>query len=118
MDPETVTDRDERFYAAELLREKLFRLTGEEIPYTSTVVIDRYEETPRLRRIWATILVERDAHKAIVLGARGERIKRIASEARVELERMLDARVHLEVWVKVKSGWADNEQSLRAYGYE
>ncbi len=118
MDPELVTDRGERFFAAELLREKLFRLTGEEIPYTSTVVIDRYEETPRLRRIWATILVDRDAHKAIVLGAGGERIKRIASEARVELERMLDVRVHLEVWVKVKSGWADNEQSLRAYGYE
>ena len=118
VDADTVTDRSERFYAAELLREKLFRLTGEEIPYTSTVVIDRYEEQPRLRRIYATILVEREAHRAIVLGAGGERIKRIASEARVELERMLDARIHLEVWVKIKSGWADNEQSLRAYGYE
>lgn len=118
MDPETVTDRSERFYAAELLREKLFRLSGDEIPYTSTVVIDKYEELPRLRRIYATILVERDSHRAIVLGAGGERIKRIASEARVELERMLDAKIHLEVWVKVKGGWADSEQSLRAYGYE
>lgn len=118
VEADAVTDRSERFFAAELLREKLFRLTGDEIPYTSTVVIDRYEEQGDRRRIWATILVERDAHRAMVLGAGGERIKRIASEARVELERMLDARVHLEVWVKVKSGWADNEQSLRAYGYE
>lgn len=118
MDEDAVTDRGERFFAAELLREKLFRLTGDEIPYTSTVVIDRYEEEPRRRRIWATILVERDAHKAMVLGAGGERVKRIGSEARAELERMLDAKVHLEVWVKVKSGWADNEQSVRAYGYE
>ena len=80
--------------------------------------IERYEESPRLRRIHAAILVERDAHKGIVLGAGGARIKRIASEARVDLERMTGTRVYLEVFVKVRSGWADTEQSLRAYGYE
>ena len=113
-----LTDRGERFLAAELIREKLFRLLGDELPYESTVVIDQYEELPRLRRIFASVLVARDAQKAIVLGAGGERIKRIATEARVDLERLLGTRVYLEVFVKVKGGWADSEQSLRAYGYE
>jgi len=113
-----LTDRGERFFAAELIREKLFRLLGDELPYESTVVIDRFEELPRLRRIFATVLVERDAQRAIVLGSGGERIKRIATEARVELERLLDARVYLELFVKVRSGWADDERGLRAYGYE
>lgn len=113
-----LTDRGERFQAAELIREKLFRLLGDEIPYESTVVIEKYEELPRLRRIFATVLVDRDAQKAIVLGAGGERLKRIATEARLDLERMLGVKVYLEVFVKVRSGWADNEQGLRAYGYE
>ena len=108
----------ERFQAAELIREKLFRLLGDEIPYESTVVIEKYEELPRLRRVFATVLVDRDAQKAIVLGAGGERLKRIATEARLDLERMLGVKVYLEVFVKVRSGWADNEQGLRAYGYE
>jgi len=115
---DALTDRTDRFLAAEVVREKLFRLTGDELPYTSTVVIDQYEEEGGLRRIAATIVVEREAHKGMIIGAGGERLKRIGSEARQELERLLDARVFLELWVKVKSGWADDEAHLRSYGYE
>ena len=117
-DEDTFTDRSERFLAAEAVREKMFRLLGDELPYQSTVVIEKFEELPGLRRIFAAIVVERDAQKPIVLGAGGERIKRIASEARQDLERLLGCRVYLEVWVKVKSGWADDENRLRTYGYE
>jgi GTP-binding protein Era len=115
---DALTDRSERFLVSELIREKLFRLTGDELPYTSTVVIDKFEEEGALRRIAATIVVERDAHKGMVIGEGGERLKRIGSEARQELEPLLDARVFLELWVKVRSGWADDEQHLRSYGYE
>jgi len=115
---DALTDRSDRFLAAEIVREKLFRLTGDELPYTSTVIIDKYEEEGALRRIAATIVVERDAHKGMIIGAGGERLKRIGSEARQELERLLDARVFLELWVKVRSGWADDEAHLRSYGYE
>ena len=115
---DALTDRSDRFLAAEVVREKLFRLTGDELPYTSTVVIDRFEEEGDLRRIAATIVVEREAHKGMVIGAGGERLKRIGAEARHELEHLLDARVFLELWVKVKSGWADDEAHLRSYGYE
>ncbi|MFP5399949.1 MAG: GTPase Era [Gammaproteobacteria bacterium] len=117
-DPEHLTDRSERFLASEIVREKLFRLTGDELPYASTVLIDRFEEDGALRRIAATIVVERDAHKAMVIGEGGERIKRIGTEARHDLERLLDAKVHIELWVKVRSGWADSEEHLRSYGYE
>jgi GTP-binding protein Era len=115
---DALTDRSERFLASEIIREKLFRLMGDELPYTSTVVIDKFEDEGGLRRIAATIVVERDAHKGMVIGERGERLKRIGSEARQELEPLLDARVFLELWVKVRSGWADDEQHLRSYGYE
>ena len=115
---DTLTDRSDRFLASEIVREKLFRLTGDELPYTSTVVIDRYEEEGQLRRIGASIVVERDAHKGMVIGEGGERLKRIGSEARQELEKLLDAKVFLELWVKVRSGWADDEAHLRSYGYE
>ncbi len=115
---DALTDRSDRFLASELIREKLFRLTGDELPYTSTVVIDKYEEEGGLRRIAATIVVERDAHKGMVIGNGGERLKRIGSEARQELERLLDAKVFVEIWVKVRSGWADDEAHLRSYGYE
>jgi GTPase len=122
-DPEALTDRNERFLASEIVREKLFRLTGDELPYTSTIVIERFEEETtaaqtRHVKIAATIVVEREAHKGIVIGEGGERLKRIGTEARVELERLLDARVFLELWVKVRSGWADDERHLRSYGYE
>ena len=122
-DPLALTDRDERFLASEIVREKLFRLTGDELPYTSTVVIERFEEETtaaqtRHVKLAATIVVEREAHKGIVIGEGGERLKRIGTEARVELERLLDAKVFLELWVKVRSGWADDERHLRSYGYE
>ena len=117
-DSEALTDRSDRFLASELIREKLFRLTGDELPYTSTVIIDKYEEEGNLRRIAATIVVEKDAHKGMIIGDGGERLKRIGSEARQDLESLLGARVFLEIWVKVRSGWAGDEQHLRSYGYE
>jgi GTPase len=117
-DEDALTDRNDRFLASEIVREKLFRLTGDELPYSSTVVIDKFEEEGNLRRIGISIVVERDAHKGMVIGDGGERIKRIGSEARQELERLLDAKVFLELWVKVRSGWADDEAHLRSYGYE
>ena len=118
-DEEALTDRSERFLAGELVREKLFRLTGDELPYTSTVVIDKFEEDAGgLRRISASIIVEREAHKGIVIGNGGERLKRIGAQARVELEALLGGKVFLELWVKVRSGWADDEAHLRSYGYE
>jgi GTPase len=113
-----LTDRSERFLASELIREKLFRLTGDELPYSSTVVIDKFEEDGAMKRIAATIVVMREAHKGMIIGEGGERLKRISSEARQELERLLGAKVFLEVWVKVRAGWAQNEEHLRSYGYE
>ncbi len=118
-----LTDRSERFLASEIVREKLFRLTGDELPYTSTVVIDKFEEEPgktvsRMVRIAATIVVERDGHKAMVIGDKGERLKRIGTESRQELERLMDAKVFIELWVKVRSGWADDEARVRSFGYE
>jgi GTP-binding protein Era len=117
-DEDALTDRSEKFLASEMIREKLFRLTGDELPYSATVVIDRWEEEGNLRRIAATIVVERDAQKGMIIGAGGERLKRIGSEARQELETLMDAKVFLELWVKVRSGWADSEEHLRSYGYE
>jgi len=117
-DEEALTDRSERFLASEIVREKLFRLTGDELPYTSTVVIDRFEEEGNLRRIAASTVVEREAHKGMVIGAGGERLKRIGSESRQELEKLMDAKVFLELFVKVRSGWAADEEHLRSYGYE
>jgi GTP-binding protein Era len=120
-----LTDRSEKFMAAEMVREKLFRLTGDELPYTSTVVIDKFEEekgktkgVKRLVRIAATIVVERDGHKAMVIGDKGERLKRMGMEARTELEKLYDAKVFLELWVKVRSGWADDAARVRSFGYE
>ena len=120
-----LTDRSEKFMAAEMVREKLFRLTGDELPYTSTVVIDKFEEEKgkskgikRMVRIAATIVVERDGHKAMVIGDKGERLKRMGMEARTELEKLFDAKVFLELWVKVRSGWADDAARVRSFGYE
>ena len=120
-----LTDRSEKFMAAEMVREKLFRLTGDELPYTSTVIIDKFEEEKpksktikRMLRIAATIVVERDGHKAMVIGDKGERLKRIGTEARTELERLFEAKVFLELWVKVRSGWADDAARVRSFGYE
>jgi GTP-binding protein Era len=118
-----LTDRSEKFLASETVREKLFRFTGDELPYTSTVVIDKFDEEPspkfgRFMRIAATIVVERDGHKAMVIGAGGERLKMISTEARQELEKLLNAKVFLEVWVKVRSGWADDAARVKSFGYE
>ncbi len=115
---DALTDRSEKFLAGEIVREKLFRLTGDELPYNATVVIDKFEEEGKLRRIAATIVVERDAHKGMIIGEGGERLKRIGSEARQDLERLWGAKVFLELWVKVRSGWADDDAHLRSYGYE
>jgi len=118
-----LTDRSEKFLVSEMIREKLFRLTGDELPYTSTVVIDKFTEEPgktvsRMVRVAATIIVERDGHKAMVIGEGGERLKQIGTLARQELEKLMDAKVFLELWVKVRSGWADDEARVRSFGYE
>ncbi|MDO8888360.1 GTPase Era [Hydrogenophaga sp.] len=117
-DPEDLTDRSERFMASEMVREKLFRLTGDELPYTSTVIIDKFEEEGALKRIAATIVVEREGHKGMVIGEGGEKLKRIGTEARQELEKLWDCKVFLELWVKVRSGWADDDARVRSFGYE
>jgi GTP-binding protein Era len=112
-----LTDRDERFFAAEMLREKLFQALGEELPYRCEVIIDSFKEEGRLRRIEASILVERDSQKAIVLGAKGERLKAMATAARKDLERLFDGKVYLGVWVKVRRAWTDDARVLRQLGY-
>jgi GTP-binding protein Era len=113
-----ITDRSERFLAAEMLREKLFRQLGEELPYAATVMIETFREEGGTRHIGAVILVDRPGHKAIVVGRGGETLKRIASDARRDMERLFDSKVFLEVWVKVKSGWADSAAQLKSLGYE
>lgn len=113
-----LTDKSERFLAAEYIREKLFRLLGDELPYATTVEIEKFEQEGGLRRIFAAVVVDRDSHKAIVIGKGGESLKRIATEARQDMERLFDGKVYLEVWVKVKSGWTDDERLLRSLGYE
>ena len=113
-----MTDKSSRFIAAEYIREKLFRLLGDELPYAATVEIEKFEEEGNLKRIFAAIVVDRPGHKAIVIGKGGETLKRIASEARQDMERLFDGKVYLEVWVKVKSGWTDDERLLKSLGYE
>lgn len=117
-DEETLTDRSMRFIAAELIREKIFRLVGDELPYGCTVYIEQWEEDEKGVRIAACVLVERESHRPILLGAEGLHMKRIASEARQDIKRMLDKPVFLEVFIKVRSGWADSEAELRRLGYE
>lgn len=116
--PDDITDRSEKFLASEIVREKLFRLVGDELPYTSTVLIEKFEQEGDLRRIFAAILVERDTHKSMVIGNKGARLKEVSSQSRLDMEKLFGGPVYLEIWVKVKSGWADNEAGLRAYGYE
>jgi GTP-binding protein Era len=116
--PDQLTDRDERFFAAELLREKIFEEMGQELPYRCEVVVDSFKEEGRLRRIEATILVERESQKPIVLGARGERLKRMASAARRDMEKLFGGKVYLGAWVKVRKAWTDDARVLRQLGYE
>jgi GTP-binding protein Era len=117
-DADDITDQSERQLAAELIREKVFRLCGDEIPYAVAVTIEKFEQEGALRRIFATILVDRDSHKAIVIGRGGEKLKEISTQARLDMERTFGGRVYLEVWVKVKGGWADDVRMLRELGYE
>jgi GTP-binding protein Era len=117
-DADDVTDQTERQLAAELIREKVFRLCGEEIPYGVAVAIDKFEEEGNLRRIFATILVDRDSHKPIIIGKGGEKLKAISTQARLDMERAFDSKVYLEVWVKVKGGWADDVRMLRSLGLD
>jgi GTP-binding protein Era len=116
--PDQLTDRDERFFAAELLREKLFHEMGEELPYRCEVVIDSFKQEGRLRRIEATILVERDSQKAIVVGAGGARLKKMATAARKDMEKLFGGKVYLGTWVKVRKAWTDDARVLRQLGYE
>jgi len=116
--PDQLTDRDERFFAAELLREKLFAQMGQELPYRCEVVVDSFKEEGGLRRIEATILVERESQKPIVLGAGGERLKRMASAARKDMEKLFGGKVYLGTWVKVRKAWTDDARVLRQLGYE
>jgi GTP-binding protein Era len=113
-----LTDRNERFLAAERVREKLFRLLGDEVPYGASVIIEKYEQKPALRRIFAAIVVEKEGHKAIVIGAGGAKLKAIASAARKDLEKLFDGKVYLEVWVKVREGWTGDEAMLSQMGYD
>ncbi len=117
-DEDDITDRSEKFLAAEIVREKVFRFVGDELPYTSTVLIEKFEQEGALRRVFAAILVDRDSHKAMVIGQKGAKLKDISTQARLDMEKLFGGKVYLEIWVKVKSGWADNEAGLRAYGYE
>jgi GTP-binding protein Era len=121
---DTVSDRSVRFLAADIIREKLFRLLGDELPYEATVLIDRFDETlsrsnparPHAE-ISASIVVSKPSQKAVVIGVKGERIKRIGTEARRDIARLIDGSVHLELWVKVKGGWADDDAAIKAFGY-
>lgn len=117
-DEDAITDRSERFMASEFLREKLFRQLGDELPYGMAVEIEKYEIEGTMRRIHAAVIVDKEGHKGIVIGRNGEKLKRIATDARKELEQLLDAKVFLEVWVKVRGGWADDERALKSLGYE
>lgn len=117
-DPDDVTDRSERFLASEILREKVFRFTGEELPYSVSVVIEEFKMDKKLRRISAAILVDKEAHKVMLLGKKGEKIKEIATQARLDMEKLFDGKVFLEVFIKVRSGWADDARMLQTLGYE
>jgi GTP-binding protein Era len=118
-----ITDRNERFIAAELIREKLFRLLGEELPYSTSVMIDEFiteggNEGSELRKIHASIIVDKASQKAIVIGKAGEKLKLVATQARKDMEQNFGGKVYLNIWVKVKSGWADDTQVLKSLGYE
>ncbi|UCB54940.1 MAG: GTPase Era [Thiotrichales bacterium] len=112
-----ITDRNVRFLSAEIIREKLIRELGQELPYTTTVEIDRFEEGESITRIFATIYVETKGQKAIIIGRKGARLKSIGSKARADIEKMLDGKVYLELWVKIREGWSNDERALASLGY-
>ena len=112
-----LTDKSMRFIAAEMIREKLFRLLKQELPYSITVSVDHYKEESDLVRISATIWVERKSQKGIVIGKNGSLLKKTGTQAREDIQRLIDNKVYLQLWVKVREDWADDEQSLAAFGY-
>lgn len=116
-DPDQLTDRSLRFMVAEIIREKVMRQLGQELPHQVTVQIELFNETGQLTEIAAALLVERPGQKKILIGAGGERIKQIGTQARHDIERLLEQKVMLNLWVKVKSGWSDDERALRSLGY-
>jgi len=116
-DADQYTDRSARFIAAETIREKAYRLLGDELPYGIAVTIDRWEEEEGRAGIVATLIVERDAHKGIVIGKEGAKLREISRLARADIEQMLGKSVHLEVWVRVRKGWSDDPAALRNLGY-
>ena len=113
-----ITDRPERFLAAELVREKLFRLLGEELPYAATVMVEKFEMRGQMRHIHIAIVVDKPNHKAMVIGKGGEKLKQIGTQARIDMEKLFGGKVFLELWVQVKSGWADSLKALKSLGYE
>jgi GTP-binding protein Era len=117
-DEDDITDKSERFLAAEIVREKVFRLSGEEVPYSASVMIEKFEQEGEMRRVFATILVDRDNQKAIIIGHQGSKLKEIGTSARLDMERLFGGKVYLELWVKVKGGWADSERILKQLGYD
>ncbi len=117
-DVEELTDKSERFLAAEFIREKVFRQLGDELPYSVNVVVEQFAMEGTMRRIHATIIVEKQSQKAIIIGEKGERLKRIGTDARKEMEATFDGKVYLELWVRVKKGWADDEAMVKQYGYQ
>ena len=112
-----VTDRSQRFMAAEIIREKIMRQLGAELPYSTAVEIEQFEFEDRILHIHGLILVERSGQKRIVIGDKGERIKKVGQEARVDMENLFETKVMLNLWVKVKGGWADDERALKSLGY-
>ena len=117
-DEDEITDRSERFLAAELVREKLFRLLGEELPYAATVMVEKFEMQGEMRHIHIAIIVDKDNHKAMVIGKGGTKLKQIGTQARLDMEKLFGGKVFLELWVQVKSGWADSLKALKSLGYE
>ena len=115
--PDDITDRSERFLAAEIIREKIFRLLGEEVPYQTSVMIEQFTQEGNLRRIHASVIVDKAGQKAILIGKGGEKMKAISTQARKDMETLFGSKVYLEVWVKIKSGWADDERAVKSLGY-
>lgn len=113
-----LTDRSVKFLCAEIVREKIFRSCGQELPYSTTVEIESYEDTPNLVRIAALIWVDKESHKRMIIGDKGEKLKDMATQARLDMEKLLEKKVFLQCWCKVKSGWSDNERILQSMGYE
>jgi len=112
-----ITDRPERFLAAEIVREKLTRRLGDELPYSMTVEIERYEEQAKITKIYAVVWVERSSQKNIVIGKQGEMLKNVGMEARLDIEKLIEKKVFLQIWVKVKKGWSNNERALQSLGF-